>query len=170
MCYITYYPITLLPYYPITLSMIIHSYRFDYSSPYNLFLSHIDETWCSEFEGWPTTGSGATVTLPCSSGYVGNMNRTCSVDGVWLPVNMEGCALSTCPEEGVWPNTEPGVSGVVRECGEGFIGTMTRDCSPIGQWEPVDDSLCSTYCYQYHNYLLYSYDFLLNSILECGFV
>ena len=75
------------------------------------------------------------------------MNRTCSIDGVWLPVDMNGCALSTCPEEGVWPETEPGVSGVVRDCGEGFIGTMTRDCSPIGQWEPVDDSLCSKYLF-----------------------
>ena len=89
------------------------------------------------------------------------MNRTCSIDGVWLPVDMTGCSLSTCPEDGVWPETEPGVSGLVRDCGEGYVGTMTRDCSPMGQWEPVDDSLCSMYSIHFHTCFLVHENFLV---------
>ena len=49
--------------------------------------------------------------------------------------------IPTCPEEGVWPETNVATTRVL-SCGAGVSGSMRRVCNADGTWGIADTSEC----------------------------
>ena len=98
-------------------------------------------SWLSTQAGFPSTGT-------CLTGYEGSPTRVCSVSGLWQSV-VSPCTQRKCPSitEGraVWSET---LSGAITtgQCEVGTAGTVTRQCSIDGVWQPISGSCTQMYC------------------------
>ncbi|KAK8799571.1 hypothetical protein WA158_006120 [Blastocystis sp. Blastoise] len=52
-------------------------------------------TYCMEENEWPKTPTSESVTIPCSTGYIGTMSRYCNSDRTWSEPNIDNCIQCT---------------------------------------------------------------------------
>lgn len=107
-----------------------------------------EPVWCTGEGFWPWAIAGTEVEIPCEVGFVGNMRRSCGLDGEWesgsldvstceevLCTGDEGWPLCPCPEVSeYWPEALAGET-VEAPCPETLTGLVTRRCGVKGQWE-----------------------------------
>ncbi|XP_065905187.1 sushi, von Willebrand factor type A, EGF and pentraxin domain-containing protein 1-like [Dysidea avara] len=98
---------------------------------------------------------GDTCTFTCDDGFEisGTQSRTCQDDGTWNGVDDTVCTVTTCPvlsapDDGQIScspgNDSPGDTCTFT-CDDGFeiSGTQSRTCQDDGNWNGVDDTLCT---------------------------
>ena len=50
--------------------------------------------------------------------------------------------ITTCPADGLWPETVHSTENLAIPCPIGYSGTMYRSCSVLGEWSEVNDQYC----------------------------
>ena len=90
---------------------------------------------------WESTLAGLTIPGPCRTNQFGQSSRTCSVMGVWEPIDYTDCYDLGCAEDGEW-NSAPVRTMLMRRCPSGYKGYQYRFCSESGQWAEADMTEC----------------------------
>jgi hypothetical protein len=101
----------------------------------------------------PVTDLGATASYQCASGFtlVGDVSRTCQVDGTWSGT-APTCVQAQCPQLAAPANGSLAISGAgegataTYACASGYelIGAQTRTCQG-GAWSGADPR-CGVRC------------------------